>query len=68
MNEKPPTLPRLNDDPEPGELDDEVTSTQVPDPKILAQARGEADVPTAPPPPSNRDSDTLHTNRKLKAL
>jgi hypothetical protein len=51
MNEMPP-LPRLNGDPEPGELDDYATSPHKPDARILAQAKGEAEIPTAPPPPS----------------
>jgi hypothetical protein len=50
MIETPLPLPRLNDDPEPGELDDYATSPRKPDPGILAQARGEAEIPTAPPP------------------
>jgi hypothetical protein len=62
MNEAP--LPRLNDDPEPGELDDYATSPQEPDAKILAQAKGEAEIPTAPPPRDVGDSEPRAEPRK----
>jgi hypothetical protein len=50
INEKPQALPRLNDDPEVGELDDDTTYAQEPDPELLAEARGERAVPTERPP------------------
>jgi hypothetical protein len=64
MSEIPP-LPRLNDDPEPGELDDYATSPQKPDAKILAQAKGEAEIPTAPPPASAEEPEAGAESSKL---
>jgi hypothetical protein len=69
MNEMRGVLPRLNDDdPEPGELDDYATRVRQPDPTTLAQAKGEAAVPTAPPPPTVEESAlTCESSQRLKA-